>query len=140
MPFATDKNKDARITKRDTREGRSGIESLGFAHGGLYSEEIVQIPGDLTVTGTTGAEDGKIGAKHLIRRFGPVFGNTVVSGQTAWDALTATQKATALRLDDDVAPIGSFVDTLTFTIGTGVVTGAKSWLKTAANTWTDLTA
>ena len=141
MGYASNKNKDARLTKRDTREGRAGIETLGFAHGGLYSEEIIEIPGGQTITGATGTENAVIPAKHIVRRFGPLFGNSMSSiSDAAFAALAdSAGKAGVINLNDEVAPIGSTCQAIEFTLATGAITGSKMYLKTAANTWTSLT-
>ena len=139
MGFLTAKIRDLRVTRRDTREGRSGIENLGLANGALYERHIVEVPGSKVITGATGSEDGVCPGRHITGGVITVFGDRVVSTQAQFDALTAAQKAEAVILSDEEAPIGTICVLINFAIGTGAVDGASIALKTAANTWSKVT-
>lgn len=131
-----------RYTLTDGDEGRAALECLGKTHpGAITSFEVVTL--DLTERTIAAGTGLSAGAVLPIRIQFLNFVGVGLNPQgtlAAWTALGSDAlRDNAIVLDDTEAPIGSTYTGFSFS-AVGAVTGCKKWLKTAAATWTDLTA
>lgn len=107
------------------RDARADLDSLRLDKLNLVRE--VQI---------TWPQAAEVPRTHLCREF---YGaaKPVSLSAAAWAAQSAGDKAVNVNLTDDIAPIGSTYRQLEIT--TAAVSGARVWVKKAADTWFDMT-
>lgn len=134
-------NQSARVSEMNAEGGRATLERGDLVQGGnIIRSMVIRIPPDqinvpVLASSSAGA---KLPARHEVRDF-VGFGTTPVATAGQFSGLASdAARDNAVLLSDTDAPIGSTYRGLTFNPSTGAVTGAAMWLKTAANTWTQL--
>ena len=141
MPTSvSETNKLVIPTIKSMVSGLAGMLTLMAKGSSILSEiDLNLVPGVTIIPAAVGQSAGiTLPERHKFRVF-VGYGLNPMGTQAAWTALgTDALRDNANVLDDTDAPIGSFY--IGFTVAAGAPTACKIWLKTAAATWTDLTA